>query len=96
MDAYSAPPVDSDDAYEAIANLLEERGVYCASDDLLVKKVITPLGHTLYIVVASNGIERALADAIASVLPSHPCGGYGAWVLRQNEARELVRNAGVV
>jgi hypothetical protein len=89
-------PVDSDEAYEAVIHLLEEHGVYGARDDVLVKKVITPLGHTLYIVIAMHGIERAVENAIAPLIPPHPCGGYGVWVLRQREVGELVRKSGVV
>jgi hypothetical protein len=89
-------PVNSDEAYEAVVHLLEEHGLYCAPDDVLVKKVITPLGHTLYVVIAFNGLERAVENIIAPLIPRQPCGSYGALVLRQQEVREVVRKARVV
>jgi hypothetical protein len=86
-------PVESDEAYEAVVQLLEGGGVYCASDDLLVKKVITPAGHTLYVVIALNGLARAVENALAPLLSPQPCRVDGVWVLRQHEVCDLVRKA---
>jgi len=85
--------MEADEAYAAVVKLLQGNGVYCASDDVLVKKVITPAGHTLYVVIALNGIASAVESALAPLISPRPGGVYGVWVLREVQAGELVRTA---
>ena len=85
--------MESDEVYETVVQVLEGSEVYCASDDVLVKKVITPAGHTLYVVVASNDIALAVENALAPLISPRLGHVYGVWVLRQREVCDLVRKA---
>jgi hypothetical protein len=49
--------LEADEAYEAVVKLLEGNGVYCAADDVSVKKVITPAGHTLYVAMSRRQLR---------------------------------------
>src|SRR5215217_5961317 len=85
--------MESDEVYETVVQVLEGSGIYCASDDVLVKKVITPAGHTLYVVIASYDIARAVENALAPLISPRPGHVYRIWVLRQREVCGLVRKA---
>ena len=85
--------MEPDEVCEAVVQLLEGNGVYCASDDLSVKKVVTPAGHTLHVIIAVHGIARAVENAFAPLISARPCRVPGVWVLRQDEVCELVRQA---
>ena len=63
-------------------------------EDLIVKRLITPKGHTLYIVIELNGSGNAVADALAGAISAH--GGHGQealWLLREQDARAVVDRA---
>ena len=79
--------MEAAEAYEAVVKLLEGNGVYCASDDVSVKKVITQAGHILYVVIALNGIASAVESALAPLISPR------LWVLRELQAGELIRTA---
>ena len=60
-------------------------------DDLLVKKIVTPLGHTLYVVLGFNGLASAIEKVLAQAIPSQPGhGDAGVWVLREQDACAVV------
>ncbi len=85
-------PLDSREAYNAIVHLLEEQGIDFVCDELLVNEVVTPSGDTLYVVIASNDIERAVKGATAwpaIALMSD----YKTFALSQQQVVELVQNA---
>ena len=85
--------METDEAHEAVVHLVAKSGVYCASDDLSVKKVTTSAGHTLYVVLALNGIAHAVKDALAPLIAPRLPHVDGVWVLRANEVSELVRQS---
>ena len=85
--------MEAAEAYEAVVKLLEGNGVYCASDDVSVKRVTTQAGHTLYVAIALNGIASAVESALTPLISLRPCGIYGVWVLRELQAGELIRTA---
>jgi len=58
-----------------------------------VKKVNTSAGHTLYIVIAMNGIAHAVEDALAPLVSPRLPPFDGVWVLRPNEVSELIRQS---
>ena len=85
--------METDDAHEAVVHLVARSGVYCASDDLSVKKVSTSTGHTLYVVIAMNGIAHAVKDALAPLIAPRLPHVDGVWVLRPNEVSKLARQS---
>jgi len=96
MEGSDLPPVEPDKAREAIVRLLDEHGVPCAHDDLIVKEVISDTGRHFYVGMARNGCEQAVAEAIAPLTPrSASPGVFGVWVLRTFDVRPLLEKVGI-
>ena len=51
----------------ALARLLGEQGVYCGQDDLVVKPLTSRAGRAFYVVIALNGTEAPVAEAIGPI-----------------------------
>jgi hypothetical protein len=82
--------INSGEVYQAIMHLLEERGVYHASDNVVVSKVMTSTGQSLYVVM-TKGIGCSVTDTIASVIAPKSPPGHETVVLSAHEVCELVR-----
>ncbi len=94
MEVNSLPPVEADEVREAVLRLLEERGLTCSHDELVIKQITSRTGRRFYVLMALNGCEKAVAEAIAP----HTCrsaspGVFGVWVLRQSDLRPILEKA---
>ena len=90
-------PLERDEAHEALSLLLQQRGVRCPHDDLIVQKVTSPAGYPFYVIIALNASARPVAESISPITPpSASPGVYGVWVLRPHELYRLLKNGSQV
>ena len=80
----------TDDVRAALAQFLKQQGETCLDDDLVVKSVTTEAGQTFYVVIAMNGCEHAVRQALSPLVADNVTGVGGVWVLRQKDAWDLM------
>lgn len=72
--------------------LLHVAGISCSGNDLRIKQVATRRGYPLYVVIALNAVEPALAKVIREVAGRRQtsAGAKGVFLLREDDLRKLV------
>jgi len=92
LDDYVADSEETQLARTALIRLLKSRGAHCSDEDLSVRKVQTRKGHALYVVIALNGTEHALARLVNRVAGRRQTsvGTKGVFLLRPNDLVQLV------
>jgi len=88
--ALEAPKsVTSEQVRAALAELLERQGEYAIGDDVVVKESRTCTGRKLYTVIAKNGSESVVKNALTATAGPYGHCGAGTWVLREAAILEL-------
>ena len=87
---------DTIEIRRALERLTQEKGVYVAQGDVVVKNAKSRSGRMMYVVVAINSIQRAVGNVLASVMTRLSSSSVGIWALRQEEVDQLMLNAKVV
>src|SRR5690242_5568578 len=84
--------LDQEEAWHAIARLLEEAGVQRAADDLIVKTTQTRRGDPVHVVITLNSAEKPLRHLIDRIAGRRHTrvGTSGVFLLRPDDVRQLV------
>lgn len=85
--------LEEQDARRALVQLLQQRGVPVATDDLIVKTTRTRHGDRVHIVIAINSAGNLLASLIARIAGRRnmAVGTQGVFILRPDDIQQLVR-----